>query len=334
MCRYERRRTRTPAMKFKDYYQILGVQSDADQQQIKQAYRKKARQFHPDVSSENDAEERFKEINEAYEALRDPQKRAEYDQLRQHGFRAGDDFRRPPNWQGDWSFNQAGANADFSDFFSSIFGQSGADPFRQQHRQGPFGADFRAHGHKPGRNVDISAEITLEQAFHGCKKNVVVPAGDGQLKKTLSVSIPPGMSHGQSLRLKRQGRPGRAGGPAGDLIITLRLLTHNWFKVDDLDITLDLPLTPLEAWRGAQLTVPTLGGPVRVNIAPRTKAGTRMRLRGRGLGKAEKRGDQYLLLQIVLPEKLSDKAEALLESLDDETGHHPREHFESEGSTS
>ncbi len=334
MCRCPGRKTRKPAMKFKDYYQILGVAPDADQQQIKQAYRKKARQYHPDVSTEHNAEERFKEINEAHEALRDPQKRAEYDQLRKHGFRAGDDFRRPPNWQGDWSFNQAGANADFSDFFSSIFGQAGGDPFRQHQRQSPFGADFRARGHQRGKNVEITATISVEEAYSGCKKNVVVPAGDGQLKKTLSVTVPAGMTDGQSLRLKRQGRPGRAGGPAGDLIVTLRLQPHRWFKVDDLDITLEVPLTPLEAWRGTSVTVPTLGGSVRITIPAHARSGSRMRLRKRGLGKGDKRGDQYLVLQIALPEELSEQAEKLLEALDEQTAHQPREHFETSTSTS
>lgn len=317
-------------MKFKDYYQILGVSADADQQQIKQAYRKKARQFHPDVSTESNAEERFKEINEAYEALRDAGKRAEYDQLRRHGYRAGDDFQRPPGWQSGRPFNQGAHNADFSDFFSSIFGQSaaGQDPFRQNRSQGPFGPDYRARGHQKGSNVEIKAVITLEEAYLGCKKNVEVPAGDGQLKKTLNVSIPAGMGDGQSLRLKRQGRPGRAGGPAGDLIITLRLKPHQWFKVDQSSITLEVPLTPLEAYRGTSIQVPTLGGPVRITVPPRTRAGTRMRLRGRGLGKPDKRADQYLQLQIALPDELDREAEQLLESLDKALQHSPRAHFD------
>lgn len=326
-------------MKFKDYYQILGVEADAEPQQIKRAYRKKARQFHPDVSTERDAEDRFKEVNEAYEALRDPDRRAEYDQLRRHGFRGGDDFRRPPNWHGDWGFDTRAASgaqghADFSDFFSSLFNQhpgAGHNPFGGQSRQAPFGADYRAPGQRRGQAVTASVSVSLEQAYAGCKKNVTIAAGNNQLQRTLAVTIPAGVTDGQQLRLKGQGRPGQAGGPAGDLTLSIRLQRHDYFEVNDKDISLDLPLTPYEASCGKQLEVPTLGGAVRITIAPGARSGSRMRLRGRGLGRASERGDQFLVLQIQLPDALTAEDRQLLKQFDQQTQFDPREHLATEG---
>ncbi len=313
----------TIQMKFKDYYKVLGVTDSASQDEIKRAYRKKARQFHPDVSKETDAEEKFKSVNEAYEVLRDEKRRAEFDQLKKHGFKGGDDFRRPPEWQGDWKFNSAGGqrgSADFSDFFESLFGGAGGgsnDPFTRG-RQGPAGR------HSKGDDIRLSVRVSLENAYQGGKTKIKVPAASGYPEKVLSVNIPAGVIDGQQLRLRGQGRPGATN---GDLILTIKLKSHELFEVDGANITLNLPVTPSESVEGTRLHVPTLAGRVSVKIPPGTTSGTRLRIRGRGLP-AETVGDQFVVVQIALPEKLSDGDRSALKALESKWDYHPRAHFE------
>lgn len=315
------------AMKFKDYYEILGIPETATQEEIKRAYRKKARQFHPDVSKEVDAEEKFKEVNEAHEALRDEARRAEYDQLKKHGYRNGDDFQRPPNWQGGGGFNpEAFGGGDFGDFFESIFGSAmgGAGGFGGQ--AGGFGQAGARRRPQQGDDVKLKVMVALENAYHGGKSNIKIPAGGSQQSKTLSVKIPAGVTDGQQLRLRSQGRPGFNGGPPGDLILTIQLKKHRYFQIDGADVFLDLPVTPYEAATGIKLNVPTLGGEVALSIAANTRSGTRLRLRGRGLP-ATSTGDQFVVVQIQLPENLTAEGLELLKRFDAEMPGGLRDHF-------
>lgn len=319
-------------MKFKDYYKILGVSDSATQEEIKRAYRKKARLYHPDVSKESDAEEKFKSVNEAYEALKDEQRRAEYDQLKKHGFSGGDDFRRPPGWQGDWNFEPGGFgrtggkgfgdNGDFSDFFESIFGQSGFNrgfDSTTQKRQGQ-----RAGRHSQGDDIKLSVRVSLENAFKGGKTRIKVPAAPGYAEKTLSVNIPAGVTDGQQLRLRGQGRPGVIN---GDLILTIQHKPHDLFDADGSNITLTVPLTPLELIEGATLKVPTLSGRVSVKIPPGSTSGKRLRIKGRGLP-GSSNGDLIVVVQVAMPDSLDQLSIDRLRKIEADWNFDPRAHFE------
>jgi curved DNA-binding protein len=323
-------------MKFRDYYEILGVTETATADEIKRAYRKKARQYHPDVSKEDDAEEQFKLVGEAYEVLRDPARRQEYDQLKKHGYRNGDEFHGGGNWQGQW---QPGANpfsgaggGDFSDFFNAIFGsmgQAGAQPGQagphgfergfERGFQGGFGADFGNAGGgqnaASGSDVRIRVRVSLEQAYKGGKTTLKVPAKDGNGQRSLSVNIPAGVVDGQQLRLRGQGRISPMSARAGDLLLTIEIKEHELFTVDGADVLLQVPVTPLESLDGVTLAVPTLGGEVSLKVPPRTQSGTRLRLRGRGLP-ASSIGDQYVTIQIALPSEITPKQRELLREFD------------------
>lgn len=329
-------------MKFRDYYEILGVTETATADEIKRAYRKKARQYHPDVSEENDAEEQFKLVGEAYEVLRDPARRQEYDQLKKHGYRNGDEFHGGGNWQGQWQTGGspfAGAG-DFSDFFNAIFGsmgQAGAQPGQAGARgfeggfeggfnggfdkgfQGGVGPDFRnttgGPGGASGSDVRIRVRVSLEQAYKGGKTTIKVPAKNGNSQRSLSVSIPAGVVDGQQLRLRGQGRASPVGARAGDLLLTIEIKEHELFAVDGADVLLQVPVTPLESVEGVTLSVPTLGGEVSLKVPPKTQSGTRLRLRGRGLP-ASSIGDQYVTIQIAVPSTLSARQKELLREFD------------------
>lgn len=319
-------------MKFKDYYEILGVSETASQDEIKRAYRKKARLYHPDVSTENNAEEKFKEVNEAHEALRDEKRRAEYDQLKKYGYRNGDDFQQPPNWNGGGGgFNPGsfGGGAEFGDFFESIFGSATGGGFGRNGQPAGFGQSGQRRRPQQGDDIKLKVMVALENAYKGGKTNLKIPPGAGQASKTLSVKIPAGVVDAQHLRLRSQGRPGLNGGPAGDLILTIQLKKHKHFQFHGADITLDLPITPRESVTGLKLGVPTLGGEVAMVIPANTQSGTRLRLRGRGLP-ASPAGDQYVVVQIRVPDDLSSEALDLLEQFDEETQANPREHLQVE----
>lgn len=289
-------------MEFKDYYQILGVSKDATQDEIKRAYRKLARKYHPDVSKEPDAEARFKEVGEAYEVLKDPEKRAAYDQLGAN-WKAGQDFRPPPDWDQGFEFHGGGFTgadaAGFSDFFESLFGRGGFGGARQ----GGAGRGFRARG----EDTHARILIDLEDAYKGATRTITLkhtelgPDGRPHLKeRSLNVRIPKGIRQGQQIRLAGQGGAGIGGGPAGDLYLEIEFKPHPFYKLEGKDVYLDLPVAPWEAALGAVVKVPTPSGTVDLKIPPNSSAGRKLRLKGRGIPSKEP-GDFYVVLQIALP---------------------------------
>jgi curved DNA-binding protein len=312
-------------MKYKDYYKVMGVARDASQEDIKRAYRKLARKYHPDVSKEKDAEAKFKELQEANEVLKDPEKRAAYDQLGPD-WRPGQDFRPPPDWGKGFEFSRGRRGegpAEFSDFFSELFGSG--SPFGQGMGAGRSGRGFSAAGQDHVARV----EIDLEDAFRGGTRTIelrspeISPDGHVVAKpRTLRVSIPAGVTEGQQIRLAGQGSPGVGGGPHGDLFLEISYRPHPLFKVDGRDVTLTLPVAPWEAALGETVSVPTLAGPVDMKLPAGARAGQRLRLRGRGLP-GPTPGDQYVLLKIVLPPD-SPRARQLFEQMKREVPFDPR----------
>ena len=305
-------------MEFKDYYGVMGVARDATQDEIKRAYRKLARKFHPDVSKEPEAEERFKELGEAYEVLRDPEKRAAYDQLGAN-WKAGQEFRPPPDW--DAGFEFSGGYRDggaFSDFFESLFGRAGA-------RQAG-GSGFSARGEDHHARILID----LDDALHGATRTITLhaPQIDGQghvrtRERTLNVRIPRGIRQGQHIRLAGQGTPGFGGGVAGDLYLDVEFKPHRLYRVDGRDLYLDLPLAPWEAALGARVKAPTPDGIVDLTIPAGSTAGRKLRLKGRGIpGKPP--GDLYVVLQIALPPAQSETARELYRTMEQEMAFNPR----------
>lgn len=311
-------------MDYKDYYKILGVARDASQDEIKRAYRKLARKYHPDVSKEPNAEEKFKELQEANEVLKDAEKRAAYDQLGSQ-WRQGQQFTPPPDWgtgfEHSRSFGQ-GDDAGFSDFFSSLFGARGG--FSQQRRPGARGYASAGESHTARIQID------LEDAFRGGQQTIELKSpqvtDDGHVTltpRTLKVTIPKGVTEGQQIRLAGQGSAGVGGGPAGDLFLEIGLRPHRIFKVDGRDISVHLPIAPWEAALGATVQTPTLAGPVDLRIPAGAKSGQRLRLKGRGLP-ATTPGDQYVELRIVTPPATTPEARAFYERMQKELSFDPR----------
>ena len=318
-------------MEYKDYYQVLGVAKDAPQDEIKRAYRKLARKYHPDVSKESDAEERFKELGEAYEVLKDPEKRAAYDQLGVNWKAGQEGFQPPPDWDAGFEFHGGGYTSDqssagnYSDFFEQLFGR-GAGGFSSS------SGGSRSGFHAPGENSHAKVFIDIEDAYTGASRSLslrsTVLGNDSrpQLKeRTLNVKIPKGVKEGQSIRLKGQGSPGLGGGPAGDLYLEIEFNPHSIYQVNGQDVSLELPIAAWEAALGNKVQTPTPEGKVDLKIPPGSFSGKRMRLKGRGIpGKTS--GDFYVTLAIVLPDKLSDKERSLYETLQHETSSfNPRE---------
>jgi curved DNA-binding protein len=321
-------------MQYKDYYQILGVPRTASEADIKKAYRRLARKYHPDVSKEANAEEQFKAVAEAYEVLHDPEKRSAYDQLGAN-WRAGQEFRPPPDWQAGQPFRGggfgggaagAGAGGSFSDFFESLFGNLG----------GLGGLGGRRGGfQQAGEDQHLRIELTLEEAYRGGSRNLrlqqrpAAPAGHAAgHRKALNVKIPPGVSDGQKIRLSGQGGAGLGGGPSGDLYLEVAIKPHPLYQVQGRDLILELPLAPWEAALGAQVEVPTLGGKVSLAIPANAQNGQKLRLRGRGL-QGEPPGDQYVVLRIVNPPADSPPARALFQRMAQELPFNPRAHLDS-----
>ena len=313
-------------MEFRDYYDILGVERTASQDDIKRAYRRLARKYHPDVSRESDADARFKEVGEAYEVLKDPEKRGAYDQLGTN-WRAGQEFRPPPGWGRQFHFQGGmGGAGGFSDFFQAMFGDGGlfgegaghGGPFADAVRaRGGFGGDVR------GRDTRAVLHVSLEQLAAGEPVEVALGQAGGQGSKRLKVKVPPGLSDGQSFRLRGQGDAGMGDGAAGDLYIELRLLPHPEFTVEGLDIRSEVRVTPWEAVLGTSVPVPTVTGRVKLKIPPGTTAGTRLRLAGRGLpGSAP--GNHLVTVRIDVPAQVSARERALYESLAEASGFNPR----------
>ncbi len=299
-------------MQFKDYYEVLGVKPDANEAAIKSAYRKLARKYHPDVSKEAGAEEKFKSVNEAYEALKDPAKRKTYDQLRSQGYRPGEEFQPPPNFgegQG-FDFSDLGGEGGFSDFFESLFGgaRGGAGARGGRGRAGP----------RRGNDVQASIEIPLSTAFHGGRERITLrDAGGGE--RTLDVKIPAGILPGQQIRLSGQGSHGMSGGPAGDLLLEVGIQTDPRFRLEGRDVYSTLRITPWQAALGATLTVPTLAGDVELRVPAGSDTGKKMRLRGRGMPGA-KAGDQFITLEVHAPPAQNDAQRKLYEQMAAEFG--------------
>ncbi len=306
-------------MKYKDYYETLGVARGATQDQIKQAYRKLARKYHPDVSKMADAEARFKEINEANEVLKDAEKRAAYDQMGSN-WKAGQDFQPPPNWDAGFEFRGGqgrpgafggGEGFDASDFFESLFG-----------RRGP------AEGGSPRRRASVQGEdhhakvlIDLEDSYRGAERSISLRApvetADGRIavqERTLDVHIPKGIRPGQHLRLAGQGAPGAGGARAGDLYLEIEFNPHPLYRVEGGDVFVDLPLAPWEAALGAGVDVPTPEGTVQLTVPKGSQAGRKLRLKGRGLP-GKNPGDLYAVLALVAPKADTEAARTAYENL-------------------
>lgn len=330
-------------MEYKDYYQIMGIERSATQDEIKRAYRKLARKYHPDVSKEPDAEKRFKEVGEAYEVLKDPEKRAAYDQLGSN-WKAGQDFNAPPDWDAGFEFRGgdftgAGGsqfhgfgnteNGTFSDFFESLFGRG----FQQAGARTRGG--FQQHDfHQAGNDHHAKILIDLEDAMHGATRSISLRVPDvdhsGHVttkERVLKVNIPKGIKQGQHIRLSGQGNPGIGQGKAGDLYLEIEFNPHSIYRVDGRDVYLDLPVTPWEAALGANVKVPTPGGPVDLKIKPGSANGNKMRLKGRGIPASSgntSTGDLYVILQVAIPPANTESEKAAYEKMKQTFRFNPR----------
>jgi curved DNA-binding protein len=313
-------------MDFKDYYATLGVERSATHDEVKRAYRKLARKYHPDVSKEPDAEARFKDVAEAHEALIDPERRAAYDDIAQRHAQ-GQAFEPPPGWDGGQGFSgrgdgaaHPGDDAEFSDFFESLFSRAGRARPGHQAGQPP-----RQPRPRQGEDHHAKVVIDLLDAYQGARRSISLrmPVIDGQGRarlqdRQLDVAIPKGVRAGQHLRLAGQGAAGSGGGEAGDLFLEIQFRPHPLFRIDERDLYIDLPVTPSEAALGASVHVPTPGGEVQLNIPAGSGAGRKLRLKGRGLpgyGAATAPGDLYAVLAIALPPAQSEAARQAYEAL-------------------
>ena len=299
-------------MDFKDYYKILGVEPSADLKAIKTAYRKLARKYHPDVSKHDDAEQKFKETVEAYDVLKDPQKRAEYDELYQYAAH-GQPFTPPPRGaNNDEHFNQ---NADYSDFFSSIFGQAGAgdDQFHSAFNR----------GHRPAQDIETDLPVFLEDTLNETRKTISYELNG--VSKTLNVKVPLGVNDGERIRLKGQGPSDAANQTKGDLYLRIRLVPHPLFDVEAHNLVITLPLSPWEAALGTSVKLPTLDGDIQLKIPPCSQSGQRLRIKGKGLiTKNNNRGDLYAALNIVMPKDINETSKTYWENLAKESAFDPR----------
>ncbi|MBT8762315.1 J domain-containing protein [Desulfohalobiaceae bacterium Ax17] len=321
-------------MEYKDYYKILGVDKNASKEEISKAFKKLAKKYHPDLNPDNpEAESKFKEINEAYEVLKDPEKRKLYDSLGPN-WQHGQNFQPPPGYENiRFEFGGQGADFDlggFSEFFKAFFGGAGADfGSGSGFRQTSFtGGGFAARG----QDAEATIELTLEEAYRGGQKSislqeqVVGPDGVPRLqRKTLQVNIPAGIKDGSKIRLAGQGSPGLGGGPAGDLYLKVKILPHTQFKLDGNNVIYDLPLAPWEAVLGARVRVPTLEGQVELRIPPGISSGQKLRIKGKGLGRGARKGDQLVRIVIKSPKSLSPREKELWEKLARESNFNPRQ---------
>lgn len=310
-------------MEFKDYYRTLGVAQDASADEIKKAFRKLARKYHPDVSKEPDAEAKMRDINEAYAVLSDPEKRAAYEQLG-HGYQAGQDFRPPPGWDTGFEFSNRGFSpseaADFSDFFAELFGHMGG------------ARSFHPHAGRPQRGEDHHAKVSLDitDSFLGATRQISLrlpqldPHGRVVLVgRTLNLKIPQGIFEGQSIRLAGQGGPGFAGGPPGDLLLEVHFNPDPRLRVEGRELHRVLPVAPWEAALGAVIPVRLPGNEISVRLPPGSQSGRILRVRGRGIP-ANPPGDLLLEIQVVLPAADTPGAKRIYEEMARELAFDPR----------
>ena len=303
-------------MKYQDYYKTLGVPRDASNDDIKRAYRRLARKYHPDVSKQANAEEKFKEIGEAYEVLKDAEKRSRYDQLGAN-WKEGQDFSPPPGWDRSFKFGGgAGSSVDVSDFFSALFGEKMGG-----HHPGFSQAPSR------GQDLTVSVSIAMEDAYQGVQRMLHLRSGEGSGSSKLNVKIPAGVTHGQQIRLAGQGKPGIRGGSRGDLYLQIEIEPHSIFLLEGKDVSVALPITPWEAALGATIGVPTLGGKVELKIPEGTLGARKLRLKGRGLG-GNQPGDQYVLVEIVTPPSDSEDKREFYQQMAKQMPFNPREHLD------
>jgi curved DNA-binding protein len=308
-------------MKYKDYYATLGVDRSAKPDAIKAAYRKLARKYHPDVSKEKGAEEKFKEVGEAYETLKDPEKRAAYDQLGRHA--PGDEFRPPPDWQQSFGETQFSFDdIDLADLFANIAGHS---------RGGP----RAANAPRPGQDFEAAVRLTFEQAFAGTEiefdMTVAEPDAHGMLRRVprkVTVRIPKGVADGQKLRVPGKGAKGTNGGHDGDLYLDIHVDAHPLYRAEGLDLYMELPLAPWEAVLGADVELPTPAGRIALKVPAGTHAGQKLRLAGRGLARPDgTSGHLYAVAQIVVPTVVDERQRALFGQLKDSSTFNPRAHM-------
>ena len=348
------------ALRYKDYYEVLGVSRTASDEEIKKAFRKLARQYHPDIAKDKKtAEEKFKEINEAYEVLGDAEKRKKYDQLGPN-WKAGQDFRPPPGWEsfaggpfaggtgrgGQQHYEFKFGGTGFSDFFEQLFGSMGG--------RGGFGrrGGFAEEGLESERGRDIEGDImvTLDEAFQGAVRTVTINrevacekcggsgsrnqhvctncGGSGRVSRSdqFQVRIPAGVSAGQRLRLTGRGEAGLGGGPAGDLFLRVHLAKHPDFEIEGHNLVHEVELAPWEAVLGAQVSVPALDERVNIKIPPGTQSGQRLRVRGRGLPmRGGGKGDLMVVVKVAVPDKVSDRERELWDQLARESKFNPRD---------
>ena len=308
-------------MEYKDYYKVLGVKKTATADEIKKAYRKLARQYHPDISKEPNAEDKMKEVNEANAVLSDSERRAAYDQLGS-GHQNGQDFRPPPDWNAGFEYSgngmPGGESADFSEFFADLFGQAG---------------HARKTGGRKMRGEDHHAKIFIDliDTFQGVTKGISLHApqqdarGHVTLKeRVLNVKIPKGVKEGQHIRLPGQGTPGFGGGPAGDLFLEIHFNQDSFYRVEGRDIYENIPIAPWEAALGANITVPTPSGNVQMKVPENSKAGSKLRLKGKGIPGRDVSGDLYVILEIVTPPANNEKARQFYENMAKEFSFDPR----------
>ena len=326
-------------MKFKDYYEVLGVDRNSTEEEIKRAFRKLARKYHPDLHTgreKNEAEEKFKELNEAYEVLRDPEKRKRYDQLGAN-WKTGQDFQPPPGWEtrsdygsrpggGQETYFWSSGTGNFGDFFETLFGRGAREGF-----QGPPGGQPFVR-HERGADHETTLRIPLEEAYRGGVKSIALQLqklnADGTLstqEKRYEVKIPPGILPGQKIRLAGQGGEGTGGAEKGDLYMTVEIEPHPVFRLEGRDLYVDLPVTPWEAALGAEIKLDTFAGAVTLKVPPGTQSGQKLRLKGKGMPNARGTpGDLYAVVQIKVPRELSGKEKQIFEELRSASAFNPR----------
>ncbi len=315
-------------MQFRDYYLVLGVPRTATADEVKRAWRKLARKYHPDVSKEADANARMREINEAYDVLGNADKRATYDRLGTR-YAAGQEFSPPPDWNPGFDPSAAGGSAqdsDFSDFFESLFGTRRGARRGAQHGAGPRGAEFAM----PGEDRHARIEIDLQDTFDGATRELLIQTPElderGGLvmrERVLQVAIPRGVRAGQQIRLAGQGGAGSGGAPRGHLYLEVQFRPHALYRVDGRDLYLTLPVAPWEAALGAEVRVPTPGGSVDLRIPENTAPGARLRLKGRGIP-GQVPGDLYAIVEIALPAADSERKRELYQTMAREMAFDPR----------